>query len=514
MSRSRSRARSGMPLNEKQLQRKKLIKSRKIGYVLSSIQLIVSIIFSALLVYINMLPPLLLCGILLLLIILITFSFSTQMTKRLRMVGKITAVIISILLAFGTYYLATASGALAKMTGNKTKKDEVSVIVLKNDPAKTLSDVTGYTFGISKTVDRSNTDKAIENIKKLTGTTISYKECKDYHAMVDALMKGKVKAIIFNEANRSTIEEDFADFSDDTKVITTFTFTTKLTNSSNVKVTKEPFIVYLSGNDQTGDVAATGRTDVNICAVVNPDKKTILLVSTPRDAYVELKDPSGSIPAGSMDKLTHSGNFGIDVSMATLNNLYGIKIDHYVMLNFTGFIKIVDALGGVTIDSDASFTAIDGDVYKKGTQKMNGKRALNYARERKAFSDGDLARNRHQTQVLSAIINKMMSPAILSNYSQLMDGVSGAFRTSFESKDISSLVKMQLNDNASWKILSYNVGGTSTSKYTYSISSRMVSSVILNETDVANAKKLIKGVQSGTDYTQKDIDALKNEKTK
>lgn len=499
------------PIDKKQ-KRKKTIRSRKIGYTLVLLQLLITVLFCGLLIYINMIPTGYLVAIIGILAFFVIYDFGTQLTKKMRLPGKIISVILSITLLFGSYYIFETEGMLAKITGGNVRTDIMSVIVMNDDPAKHIKDAKDYNFGIVEQIDRVNTDKAIDRIHTLTGTSIKTAEYGDSHALVQALYDGKVKVIIINESNRPIIEENFDKFSDETRVIDKYTFITKLQgNDTKVKVTKEPFIVYLCGNDQTGDVSGTGRSDVNICAVVNPKSNQILLISTPRDYYMELVDPSGHVPAGSLDKLTHASNYGIDTSMRTLGKLYDTTLDYYVRVNFTGFKKIVDALGGVTVDSEYDFTSIDGFHFNKGINELDGERALHYARERKAFALGDMQRNKHQTQVLKAIIDKMVSPAILKNYSSLMDGVSDAFLTDFASKEISSLVKMQLNNGDSWNIVSYNVMGTGGKEYVYSISSFPTNIVYPNETDVANAKMLIKKVLAEDALTDEYIKSLANQ---
>lgn len=323
------RIRQSKQQKAKALRRKKNRRSHRIGLILALIQFILSILLVGLLIYSNMLPLLYLVGTIALLVLLIFLVLISQSTRKLRFPGKIISVLLSIALAFGSYSLALTSGALYKITGKDTQVDKVSVVVLKNDPSSSLTEVRHYPFGISKTIDRNTTDKAVKQIKKLTGTSIAYTEYSDYPALAASLLNGETKAILLNEAQRFSIEEKYKDFSKDTKIITTFSFESKISSTSNVNVKKEPFAVYLSGNDQTGEIASTGRTDVNICAIVNPSTKQVLLLTTPRDAYVPLYDPEKEVPDGSMDKLTHSGNFGIDVSMKTLEKLYQTSLDYY-----------------------------------------------------------------------------------------------------------------------------------------------------------------------------------------
>lgn len=500
------------PRELKKLARQKVKRNRKIGYIMSLVQLFLTVLFCGLLVYLNIVPIKYLVPAIIALLILVGYVFLTQMgKKKSRAIGKIICVVMSIILALGSFYLVVTNNMLAAITGGNTKTDIVSVIVLKSDSAKDINDVKDYNFGISDIIDRNNTDKAIEKIDTLTESKIDTTAYDDYHELAKALLDGDTKVIIMNESYRSTINETYENFDDDTRVIKTFKFITKIDSPNDVEVTKDPFIIYLGGNDQYGDeVTATGRSDVNICAVVNPNTHQVLLVSTPRDYYIELVDANGNVPAGSLDKLTHAGNFGIDSSMKTLGKLYNTTIDYYVRVNFTGFTNIVDELDGITVDSEYDFTSIDGYHFNKGTNKLNGTYALHYARERKSFAAGDMQRNKHQTQVLQAIIDKITSTKILTNYTGIMSSVSTSFITNFDSKDISDLVKMQLNDGKSWEVLSYNVTGTGGKEYVYSIKSFPTSVVYQDSTQVDNAKSLIGKVMNGDTISQGQIDELNN----
>ena len=130
-----------------------------------------------------------------------------------------------------------------------------------------------------------------------------------------------------------------------------------LTGAEANKITKEPFVVYLSGVDNRGDLTEKARSDVNILAVVNPTTKQVALINTPRDYYVDLAGTD------SKDKLTHAGLYGVETSMATLGNLYGVNVEHYLRINFAGFINIIDAIGGVDVYSDQAFTSVGSPGY-------------------------------------------------------------------------------------------------------------------------------------------------------
>ena len=196
----------------------------------------------------------------------------------------------------------------------------------------------------------------------------------------------EVNVIIINEANRNLIEDYYATFSDDTRVLNTHSVKTVIEKKEKKldDITETPFNVYLSGIDVYGDIETTSRSDVNVIMTVNPNTKEILLTTTPRDFYVPL-----SVSNGIPDKLTHAGIHGVDCSVKTLEMLYDIDIDYYVRVNFTSVKKIVDLLGGVKVYSDFDFTSDWGPSFKKGYNKVNGKQALAFCRERHHFAEGD-----------------------------------------------------------------------------------------------------------------------------
>ena len=271
-----------------------------------------------------------------------------------------------------------------------------------------------------------------------------------------------------------------------------------VTGTEANKITKEPFVVYLSGVDNRGELTEKARSDVNILAVVNPSTKRVALINTPRDYYVDLAGTS------SKDKLTHAGLYGVETSMATLGNLYGINVDHYIRINFAGFINIVDALGGVDVYSDQAFTSVgspgyyDPTTFAEGWNHLDGKSALAFARERHAFASGDIQRGINQMKVIDAMLNKIKSPALLMGFSKIMDAASDCFVTDFSQDQISALVRMQLSDFANWDIQSYTVTGSSgTSTQCYSAKGQKLYVMKPDEASVSKAKEMIAVVLGG-----------------
>lgn len=272
-----------------------------------------------------------------------------------------------------------------------------------------------------------------------------------------------------------------------------------LTGAEANKITKEPFVVYLSGVDNRGELTEKARSDVNILAVVNPTTKQAALINTPRDYYVDLAGTD------SKDKLTHAGLYGVETSMATLGKLYGVDVEHYLRINFAGFINIIDAIGGVDVYSDQAFTSVgspgyyDPTTFAEGWNHLDGKSALAFARERHAFKTGDIQRGINQMKVIDAMANKLKSPALLMGFSKLMDAAD-CFVTSLSQEQISALVRMQLGDLANWDIQSYTVTGSGAkSTKCYSAKGQSLYVMKPDENSVNEAKALIAAVLGGED---------------
>lgn len=311
---------------------------------------------------------------------------------------------------------------------------------------------------------------------------------------MDGLKNGEVGAIVSNSADIGIVGDDsnYAWVNDGLRQIASFTYETGRTITQVAADIPEEgsnsFIMYLSGIDTYGGTSAVSRSDVNILAVVNTETKNILLLSTPRDYYIGY-----SATGGAKDKLTHAGIYGIDASIDALEQLYGIDVNYYLRVNFTGFTQIIDALGGVDVNSDYEFTARGTQIHQ-GSNHLTGEQALSFARERYSFVDGDFQRGRNQMEVVRAVIQKAASSSLLANYMDVMSAVAGSFETNMPQEEISRLVKMQLSDMASWNITSYTAVGQVSSAETYSMPGVMLSVVLPDENSVTEAKDMIRDV--------------------
>lgn len=253
-----------------------------------------------------------------------------------------------------------------------------------------------------------------------------------------------------------------------------------------IDVTTQPFSVYISGIDVYGEITTESRSDVNLIATVNPQTHKILITTTPRDYHVFIPGVSGNY----RDKLTHAGIYGIDTSIATLENLYSTEIPFYARVNFSSVIDIVNAMGGIDVESEVAFTTSKaaGAVVeiKEGTNHLNGKEALAFVRERKAFLDGDHQRGRNQQALLTALIKKAVSPMILIQASEMIDSIVGNAETNMSEQQMKAFIKMQLNDLKGWEIESVAATGDDSGKqYCYSYSGGPLYVCVPDDTNVA-----------------------------
>lgn len=462
------------------------------------LQTILSLAFMAVVVLLDMLPARYLILVGLILFFLWNITLNTQVSRKKRvMIGKVFSVVIMTFLVTGTYYIAEANDMIGKIAGGSFKVDQMVVAVLADDPAETLEDAADYNFGVQFARGADNMQTAVMDIEKELGVdTIEMTECDSIQEQAQMLHDGEVDAIIYNEAYTENLEEAFDNYSDSVRTIYTHEIRVELDFGGSSNITKEPFTVYISGIDVYGDISQSSRSDVNIIAVVNPQTYQVLLVTTPRDYYVEIPGVSD----GMEDKLTHAGIYGIDASMSTLGELYETDINYYVRLNFTSLIDIVDALGGVDVYSEFEFTTSKNagvvmDV-EKGYNHFDGEEALAFSRERKNLEDGDNQRGKNQQAVITAMLKKVLSPTMLLRASSIMNEVSEGVETNISQSQINALIKYQLSKDAHWSIQSVAATGTPSREYCYS-SSDPLYVTIPDEENVSEIIDLVNIVEEG-----------------
>ena len=451
------------------------------GAVITIIVIMLSVVFMGLLAMTKMIPTIymLIIGIVLAVLAAIIWLLVWHTRYMGRFIGgTIFAVILVAILGFGGFYINKTRTAISDISSVTTEVTQMAVYVKSDDAADSVEATKGYNYGILSSLDRENTDGAVEHLKSEFGTDVQTIEYAGLTELADGLLNGEVNAMLLNSAYLSVYEDmdGYTDFGTKVKEVGTVDVETEIQAAAE-ETPVEPittanggkvYTIYLSGIDTRGEMTAKSRSDVNIIATVNTDTHEILLVSTPRDYYVPL-----SISNGVPDKLTHAGIYGIDVCMDTLGMLYDIDINYYFRINFGGFVKVIDALGGITVDSDYDFNSgnITGYHFNKGENYVNGEQALVFARERYAFQEGDRQRGKNITY-----------------------------------EEIAQILQQQLSNGGDWTIVSYSVDGTGATEKPYSMSQKAYV-MVPDYNTVDKAKSLMEKVRNGEVVTQEEADA-------
>lgn len=433
--------------------------------------------------------------VLMLLVALVALLTWNGKNKARFIIGALLALIFIVVSAIGCYYINKTITTARNITNVSVETTEVGIFVRTEDADAFQENASSYVYGILAELDRENTDAAIEGFSGEFGFTLQTAMYDSLAELINALLSGEVDAIILNVAYLDLVEEmeGYENIMDLIVQVTYWAVEEKLENKDDTQVSDTAFAVFISGVDTRGSLTAKSRSDVNILAVVNTETRQVLLVSTPRDYYVPL-----SISNGRKDKLTHAGIYGINVCMDTISMLYDVNVDYYFRLNFVGFVNIIDALGGITVVSDYTFSTgnVSGYSFVAGENQVDGAAALAFCRERYAFSSGDRQRGKNQMAVIKGVINKLVSTDMLMNYTSVLSALEDSFETSVPYSLVSELVKAQLNDNSGWNIVSYSVDGTGDSQIPYSMS-QYAYVMVPDETTVQTAKSLIQAVLAG-----------------
>ena len=278
---------------------------------------------------------------------------------------------------------------------------------------------------------------------------------------------------------------------------------TSVENDKKVgSVTNQPFNVCMTGIDTRGEIDTEGRSDVNMIVTVNPKTATILMTSIPRDYQIYMPDKDYAL-----DKLTHTGFYSVETTILAEEDLLDTEMNYFVKVNFSTVEKFIDAIGGIDVYSEFEFNPVklkDWTV-KEGVNHMNGKQALAFARERKAFPTGDNQRIKNQQAVFEAMIKKATSsPAMLISYNKVIANLKDYFRMSFSSAEMRALIKYQVAKNPEWKIYKNSITGGDGMMGTYSTGSAAAYVMTQDQYSIENAKTLINAVMNGEKLAKDD----------
>ena len=394
---------------------------------------------------------LILAAIMVFIALVALFLISNRKAKKLTLIMLLLSIVASSLALVGVHQFVSLANHL-NATSNYSSYS-ISVAVLADSEIGNVSQLSSVTAP-TKT-DAENIKKLLDDIKTSQNKDLKVEDSSSYLAAYKSLLVGETKAIVLNSVFENLIEQEYPDHAKKIKKIYTkeLTKTVEAPKSSQNKA----FNIYISGIDTYGPISSVSRSDVNIIMTVNQETKKILLTTTPRDAYVPIADGGNN----QNDKLTHAGIYGVDASIHTLENLYGIDLNYYARLNFTSFLKLIDLLGGVDVNNDQEFTSLHGNYhFPVGNVHLDSEQALGFVRERYSLANGDGDRGRNQQKVISAIVQKLTSAEALKNFDDIMQSLQDSVQTNMPPETMVSLVNAQLASGGKYTVITRDLKGT------------------------------------------------------
>ena len=345
--------------------------------------------------------------------------------------------------AYAGYALLRVDKSVSDITKTEyTKSVNTSLVVYSKGSGKPiveLSDVDGANVGYA-----TGTDTAEVGQKYLSdaGVTPNYKQYNDYTDVFKALISSEIDVAVLPGTYASIIgsDESLSSYVEDTSALETFSADVQASGVSGADkdLTKEPFTVLLTGENE-------GLADTIILVSVNPISMKVTMTSIARDSYVPI-----SCYNGGKSKINAAHAVSESCMVDTVEQTTGVKIDYTVEFNYTSFVQIVDAVGGVVVNNPVTFDAQCWNIYENELAVftieagdhvyLDGARALGFARERHAFADGDFARQRHQQEIIEQVIQKVMDTKDPNTYLKILQAAGDNIKTNMSSEQMVNFV--------------------------------------------------------------------------
>lgn len=404
--------------------------------------------------------------------------------KLFKGLAYIVTILMIVGYSCGIYYLNKTTHFMNNLNTIKKEITSYYIIVMKESKYDEISDL----YGKNLTYYEGTSQEVLSKIR----LELNYSTVKNIDSLKDRLYTAKTDSILVSDLIKEDLEEKYTDFSERTRVLKTIDITKNVEDiTKKVSIKNTSFNVLISGMDSYGTINKTTRNDVNMIATVNPNTNKVLLTSIPRDYYVQLHGKTGY-----KDKLTHAGIYGINTVVQTIEDLFGIDINYYVRVNFTTVESLVNTIGPIEIYSDKAMS-LDGCKYVVGTNTVNGKCALRFARERHSYVEGDNHRIKNQQEVIKGIFNKLSKSAmVVTDYTSILDSLDGKFATNMDMKDITAFIKYELEDITKYEILDTQVTGTGSMELTYSYPHQKLYVMFPSEQSVESAKEYINKISN------------------
>lgn len=410
--------------------------------------------------------------------------------KKARIFTALLLVFSLVITSVGIYGLQEVVKFSTRLNSNSTFSEyEMSILVPANSD---ITDVRQLTSILAPAeYDQDNITALLDDISKMESTQLATSPATSYLTAYQSMLNGESQAMVFNGVFTNILENEDPGFSSKVKKIYSFKVT-QTVETATKQVSGDSFNIYISGIDAYGPISTVSRSDVNIIMTVNRATHKILLTTTPRDSYVAIADGGQN----QYDKLTHAGIYGVNASVHTLENLYGIDISNYVRLNFTSFLQLIDLVGGIDVYNDQEFTSLHGNYhFPVGQVHLNSDQALGFVRERYSLTGGDNDRGKNQEKVIAALIKKMSTPENLKNYQAILSGLEGSIQTDLSLETIMSLVNTQLESGTQFTVESQALTGTGRSDLSsYAMPGSQLYMMEINQDSLEQAKAAIQSV--------------------
>ncbi|HEM6172517.1 TPA: LCP family protein [Streptococcus suis] len=436
--------------------------------------------------YLNYIVTLLLVGVAVLAGIL-------MWRKKARIFTALLLVFSLVITSVGIYGMQEVVKFSTRLNSNSTFSEyEMSILVPANSD---ITDVRQLTSILAPDeYDQDNITALLDDISKMEYTQLATSPTTSYLTAYQSMLNGESQAMVFNGVFANILENEDPDFSSKVKKIYSFKVT-QTVETATEQVSGDSFNIYISGIDTYGPISSVSRSDVNIIMTVNRATHKILLTTTPRDSYVAIADGGQN----QYDKLTHAGIYGVNASVHTLENLYGIDISNYIRLNFTSFLQLIDLVGGIDVENTQEFTSLHGNYYfPVGQVHLNAEQALGFVRERYSLEGGDNDRGQNQEKVIAALIKKLSSPDNLANYQAILTGLEGSIQTDLILETIMGLVNTQLESGTQFTVESQALTGTGRSDLSsYAMPGSQLYMMEINQDSLEQAKAAIQSVLDG-----------------
>lgn len=427
------------------------------------------------------------------LLVIFLVSLILLLAKRMKWFARGLLLISSVLVGLGAYAVKSTVD-LANQFNYTASFSQVEMSIIAAADSE-LSDIADVKTVLQASNDASNAQDLLDNLKEHRELSPTVEEVDSYQTAYETILKDGQKAMVLNSAYLDLLESQDPEFSSKIKTL----YTSQVEKEIEVKETakdEDIFNIYISGIDTYGSISAISRSDVNLIMTVNRKTNKILITTTPRDSYLPIAGGGNN----QHDKLTHAGLYGVNASIQTLENLYGIDIDYYARVNFTSFLTLVDLVGGIEVVNDQAFTSIHSDRhYPAGTLQLDGEQALDFVRERYGLEDGDNDRGKNQEKVLAALIKKVSSINSLSAYTSLVNTIGDSVQTNIPLTTLMDIANTQLDSGTKYEIETQALEGTGSTGQlkSYAMPNASLYMVSVDSGSLATVKQAINDTMEG-----------------